>query len=694
MSMTEHNRSSILIQLLLLFFGALLAFLLFFFVNAIHAEVMPSYERSQPITTNLNAPTSVALDAYENLYVTDVVNNRLIIYDQTGDYSRMLQGLNKPISVAADSSGRIFVGNKGRKNVEVYDSGLNLLLKLGGGDGEFTHPDSIAIDHQGKIYVVDGKADKIKVYNADGSLSFSFGTSGSGNGQFHFPTAIAIDNSAEEIIISDLQIVQDWSGPYEGARIQVFGMNGSFKRSFGVFGLGDGMLFRPMGVAVDKNHRVYVSDSYQHVVQAFDSNGAFLGTVYDLDNPMRTPLGIAIGDSNRLFTTSLIASRVDVYNITSGTNADISAVPGSHNFGSVTDGGDSSARLFTVYNIGGSDLVIGTISIAGANASEFLVQSDNCSGQTVTPSGTCSVEIMFSPDTEGVKNADISFPSNDPDSPVLAVQLSGAGLNAPPNANAGGPYSGVAGQAITLDGSGSSDLDGNIVLYEWDIDNDGVYDYSSASPAQDHPFTEGTYTIKLRVEDNSGQTDEATATAIISIADSQPSAAFSASLTSGTAPLTVDFINQSTGGDGSLTYQWDFDNDGTVDSDEVNPSCSYNAAGTYSVKLTVTDADSDVDILTKTDYISVACQFVRIHGAATCYTSIQDAYDDASVSYEDTIESGMYLFTEDLNFDMDKTVTLRGGYDSNFSSVVGNTVVRGNITITGGNVTLENIELQ
>jgi len=655
---------------------------------------MPSYERSQPITTNLNAPAAVALDAYENLYVTDVVNNRLVIYDQKGDFSRILPGLNKPISVAADGSGRIFIGNKGRKNVEVYDTGLNFLRKLGSGDGEFTHPDAIAIDSAGQIYVADGKADKIKVYNPDGSFSFAFGTSGSGDGQFHFPTAITIDNSVEEIIISDLEIVQDWSGPYEGARIQVFGMNGSFKRSFGVFGLGDGMLFRPMGVAVDKDHRIYVSDSYQHVVQVFDNSGSFLGTVYDLDNPMRTPLGIALGASNRLFTTSLIASKVDVYNITSETNADISAVPGSHDFGSVTDGDDSSALAFTVYNTGGSDLVIGTISIAGTNASEFSVQSDNCSGQTVTPSGICSIEIMFSPDTEGVKNADISFPSNDPDSPVLAVQLSGAGLNAPPTADAGGPYAGVAGEGITLNGLGSSDLDGNIVLYEWDIDNDGVYDYSSALPTQDHSFTEGTYTIKLRVEDNSGLTDEATATATISVADSQPTADFSASLTSGTAPLTVDFINQSTGGDGSLTYQWDFDNDGTVDSSEVNPSCIYTFPGSYTVKLTVTDSDSDVDIITRTNYISVTCQYVRIQGVSMCYTSIQDAYDDASVSEEDTIESGMYLFTEDLNFDTDKTVTLRGGYDSNFSTVVGKTVVTGNITITDGNVTLENIEIQ
>jgi len=654
---------------------------------------MPSYERALSITTNLSAPVAVALDAYENLYVTDVVNNQLIIYDRNGSYLRTLQGLNKPICVAVDSAGRIFIGNKGRQNVEVYDSDLNFLMKLGAGDGEFIHPNAIAIESTGTIYVTDGKADKIMVYNPDGSYSFSFGSTGNGNGQFHFPTSIAIDKTAMEIVVSDLQIIQDGYGPHEGARIQVFSMTGSFKRSFGVFGLGDGMLFRPMGVTVDSNHRIYVTDSYQHVAQVFDSNGAFLGTVFDLDNPMRTPLGIVMSGSNRLFIASLNASKVDVYDLTSGPGADISVDPGSHDFGSIDDGNSSAARSFTVSNIGGSDLVISTISITGTNASEFSIQSDNCSNQTVTSSGTCTVAVVFSPETEGGKSASLSIPSNDLDTPVLCVELSGIGVNVPPTAEAGGPYSGVAGQTITLDGSGSGDSDGNIVLYEWDIDNDGTYDYSSASPTQDHIFTgPGSSTIRLRVEDDSGMTDEATTT--VNISASSPTADFSASATSGAAPLIVNFTNLSTGDNPPLSYEWDFDNDGVVDSVEENPSCSYNVAGTYSVKLAVTDADSNVDILTRTDYISVTCQYVRIQGTTTCYTSIQAAYDDASSSHEDTIESGMYLFTEDLNFDMDKTTTLRGGYDSNFSTVVGNTVISGNITITGGKVTLENIELQ
>ena len=87
-----------------------------------------------------------------------------------------------------------------------------------------------------------------------------------------------------------------------------------------------------------------------------------------------------------------------------------------------------------------------------------------------------------------------------------------------------------------------------------------------------------------------------------------PVAAFSAAPTSGEAPLTVNFTDESTGTP-PLTYAWDFNNDGTVDSTEQNPTNIYETAGTYTVKLTVTDAGgSDEEI--KTGYIIVNTEVI------------------------------------------------------------------------------------
>ncbi|WP_230629299.1 PKD domain-containing protein [Methanosarcina barkeri] len=83
---------------------------------------------------------------------------------------------------------------------------------------------------------------------------------------------------------------------------------------------------------------------------------------------------------------------------------------------------------------------------------------------------------------------------------------------------------------------------------------------------------------------------------------SVPIADFTATPTSGNAPLTVNFTDASTGDVSS--YSWDFDNDGTVDSTEQNPSHTYETAGTYSVNLTVVNTTIS-STKTKTDYIEV-----------------------------------------------------------------------------------------
>ncbi|HET7473859.1 MAG TPA: DNRLRE domain-containing protein [Candidatus Limnocylindrales bacterium] len=81
-----------------------------------------------------------------------------------------------------------------------------------------------------------------------------------------------------------------------------------------------------------------------------------------------------------------------------------------------------------------------------------------------------------------------------------------------------------------------------------------------------------------------------------------PVAAFSASPTSGDAPLLVQFTDQST--NAPTSWAWDFQDDGTVDSTVKNPSFSYTTAGSYTVKLTVTNTDGS-DSVTKSDLISV-----------------------------------------------------------------------------------------
>jgi hypothetical protein len=87
--------------------------------------------------------------------------------------------------------------------------------------------------------------------------------------------------------------------------------------------------------------------------------------------------------------------------------------------------------------------------------------------------------------------------------------------NLPPLANAGGPYAVEVNSTIELDGSKSSDPDGSIVSYEWDLDYDGTTFHDDASGEEavfDATALEPqTMTIALRVTDDMGASTIATA---------------------------------------------------------------------------------------------------------------------------------------------------------------------------------------
>jgi PKD repeat protein len=98
----------------------------------------------------------------------------------------------------------------------------------------------------------------------------------------------------------------------------------------------------------------------------------------------------------------------------------------------------------------------------------------------------------------------------------------------------------------------------------------------------------------------------------ITIESTVPNADFSASVTSGNAPLTVKFTDKSTGS--PTAWKWSF-GDGSALVTEYNPTHTYTKAGTYTVKETVSnDGGKDTEI--KTNYITVKAAPVKAPVAA------------------------------------------------------------------------------
>ena len=99
-------------------------------------------------------------------------------------------------------------------------------------------------------------------------------------------------------------------------------------------------------------------------------------------------------------------------------------------FGNVTIGGVSPAETVTVTNSGTADLVIGAIAGGNPLAAEFVISNDTCSGQTVTPLNSCTLNVEFQPTAVQAYTDGFDIPSNAAGSPIT-FNVSGTGAPVP-----------------------------------------------------------------------------------------------------------------------------------------------------------------------------------------------------------------------------------------------------------------------
>jgi PKD repeat protein len=152
------------------------------------------------------------------------------------------------------------------------------------------------------------------------------------------------------------------------------------------------------------------------------------------------------------------------------------------------------------------------------------------------------------------------------------------------------PTSGTAPLLVTLTDTST----GTVSTRTWDL-GDGTTS-TSQSVAKTYSSAK-TYTVKLTVSNAGGSS---TTTKTITASASTPVANFTASPTSGVAPLPVTFSNTSTN---AVSYSWKF-GDGTTSTAQT-PSKTYANAGTYTVTLTATGS-SGTTPSTKTQTITVS----------------------------------------------------------------------------------------
>ena len=92
-----------------------------------------------------------------------------------------------------------------------------------------------------------------------------WGSEGSDEGEFRVPHSIAID-SFGNLYVTDTA----------NHRIQKFSSNGTFLMQWGTFGNETGEFLKPLGIDIDSSNNVYIVDQAKSQIQKFSSNGTFL----------------------------------------------------------------------------------------------------------------------------------------------------------------------------------------------------------------------------------------------------------------------------------------------------------------------------------------------------------------------------------------------------------------------------------
>ncbi len=159
------------------------------------------------------------------------------------------------------------------------------------------------------------------------------------------------------------------------------------------------------------------------------------------------------------------------------------------------------------------------------------------------------------------------------------------------------PTTGNAPLAVSFDASGSHDADGQIIRYDYDFNDDGIWDaYDSLVAVEWTYASPGIHQAKLRVTDNAGAQAFEIETITVNAIDKEPPVAdLQASPVAGNAPLNVNF--NATGSydpDGFIVrYDFDFDGDGIWDAYDSSSitAWTYLSPGNYEAKVRVTDDD-------------------------------------------------------------------------------------------------------
>lgn len=226
------------------------------------------------------------------------------------------------------------------------------------------------------------------------------------------------------------------------------------------------------------------------------------------------------------------------------------------------------------------------------------------SGSSATLSSTTALKPTFTPDRAGVYEVSLIVNDGTLNSDASTVKITAAVLNLAPVASAGTPQNVNTGAVVTLDGSASTDGNGDAITYAWTLaaPSGSTASLSGATTARPQ-FTAdlvGSYTANLIVSDGRLSSAPASVTVTATVANVAPVASAGANRTlSSSALVTLSGSASSDANGDALTYLWSLTSipAGSTavlsSSSVVNPTFTPDVVGDYVVQLIVNDGQAN-----------------------------------------------------------------------------------------------------
>jgi PKD repeat protein len=275
-------------------------------------------------------------------------------------------------------------------------------------------------------------------------------------------------------------------------------------------------------------------------------------------------------------------------------------------------GGNLSADSATVTDLGTDEEISITSSLSKVDGPDqdgirdtlrFAVSPDG--GGTIDVAANVSVDVTW-PEVDAnttytvQTSAEDSATGNVSLTPVANATVLNTIVSPEPSITIT-PETPETGTSVTFDASESTDPDGSIVSYDWDLTGDGSIDATGETVSYTYSSS-GDYTVSLTVTDDDGATNTTTTTVAVTESNDPPQASFTVSSETPEAGSTVTFdASTSTDPDGTITsYEWDFFDNGSTDATGSTASVAYSEAGEYTVSLIVSDGDGATAEATQT----------------------------------------------------------------------------------------------